>query len=242
MRLLQIPFSHNCIKVRRVLEWKLLAYETEDIHPMNRERVHDLSGQGLVPVLVDGDRTIWDSTAILLHLEERHPDPPLLPADPRLQAECLVLEDWADTAFMALTRRLAYGRTLRTPGALEDLFLPRVGGLRRRMLGAFARRAVRRRFRLSPGQHRRDLGEVRRVARLALDRLAGQDHLVGDQMSLADITLAAMSAPLWAADPEVCEDPWVRRLLVWGRRVLGEELVSYYLRGDVPSGRPKALI
>ena len=183
----------------------------------------------MVPVLVDGDRTVWDSTAILLYLEERHPDPPLLPADPRLRAECLVLEDWADTAFMALTRRLAYWRTLRTPGALEDLFLPQARGVRRRMMGAFAKRAVRRRFGLFPREHRRDLDEVGRVARLSLDRLGGRDHLVGDEMSLADITLAAMSAPLWGADHEVCQDPSVRRLLVWGRRVLGEEYVACYL-------------
>ena len=229
MKLFQLPFSHNCIKVRRALEWKRLPYETEDISPMNRERVRQVSGQGLVPVLVDGARTVWDSTAILLYVEERHPDPPLLPADPRLRAECLVLEDWADAAFMALTRRLAYWRTLGTQGALESRFLSHARGVRRRMMGAFARRAVRRRFGLSPRQHSRDLGEVRRVARLALDRLAGRDHLVGDEMSLADITLAAMSAPLWASDPEACGDPSVRRLLAWGRRVLGEELVSYYL-------------
>ncbi|KAL6128901.1 hypothetical protein ACLB2K_072254 [Fragaria x ananassa] len=39
-----------------------------------------------VPVLVDGDVVVSDSFAILLYLEEKYPQRPLLPADPRLKA------------------------------------------------------------------------------------------------------------------------------------------------------------
>ena len=38
--------------------------------------------QALVPALVDGDLTLIQSPAIIEWLEERHPAPPLLPADP----------------------------------------------------------------------------------------------------------------------------------------------------------------
>jgi len=54
MNLLQIPFSHNCIKVRKALAWKGVSYTIEDISPMDRTRVRTVSGQGLVPVLLDG--------------------------------------------------------------------------------------------------------------------------------------------------------------------------------------------
>jgi maleylpyruvate isomerase len=40
-----------------------------------------LNPQGLVPVLVDGERVLIQSPAIIEWLEERHPTPPLLPAD-----------------------------------------------------------------------------------------------------------------------------------------------------------------
>ncbi|MBA2564471.1 MAG: glutathione S-transferase N-terminal domain-containing protein, partial [Gemmatimonadetes bacterium] len=116
MRLIQIPYSHNCVKVRRALELKGLPFDTEDIAPMDRSAPKRASGQALVPVLVDGERAIADSTAILLYLEERYPERPLLPAESRLRAECLLLEDWADAAFMALTRRLAYWAVLAQPG------------------------------------------------------------------------------------------------------------------------------
>ncbi len=229
MKLIQIPFSHNCIKVRKVLDWKGMSYTIEDISPVQRAPVRAASGQGLVPVLVDGDRAVCDSTAIVLYLEQRCPDPPLLPVSPAERAECLVLEDWADAAFMELARRLAYWHTLSTPGALEDLFFPASRGILRRVMGAVARRAVRRRFRLSERRHRRDLDDVRRAARLAVDRLSGRSFLVGEVMTLADITLAAMSAPLGAAGRRVLRENAVRELLKWGRGVLGDELVSYYL-------------
>ena len=45
-------------------------------------------------MLVDGDRVVADSTAILEHLEERFPEPPLYPADPARRAELRLFVDW----------------------------------------------------------------------------------------------------------------------------------------------------
>jgi glutathione S-transferase len=60
----------------------------------DRSPVEELSGQPLVPVLVDGDETIPDSTAIIEHLERRFPEPPLFPADEARRAEVAVFVDW----------------------------------------------------------------------------------------------------------------------------------------------------
>lgn len=60
----------------------------------DREPVEQVSGQGLVPVLVDGGQVVVDSMAIVRHLEERWPDPPLYPRDPARRAELLVFIDW----------------------------------------------------------------------------------------------------------------------------------------------------
>jgi glutathione S-transferase len=223
MQLIQIPFSHNCVKVRRALELKGLPFETLNIAPMERAPVRRASGQELVPVLVDGGRAIADSTAILLYLEETHPEPPLLPRDPRRRAECLVLEDWADAAFMSLTRRLAYWNALRTPDAIESRFFPGARGLWRRAGGILARRALRRRFRLSEWQNERDEPEARRLSRLAMERLDGRAYLVGDSVTIADLALAAMAYPLRHASPAVRDDASVQALLAWSRRMLGDE-------------------
>jgi len=50
-----------------------------------------LNPHGLIPVLVDGERTLTQSLAILEYLEETHPQPPLLPRDPAARAEVRAL-------------------------------------------------------------------------------------------------------------------------------------------------------
>ena len=86
LTLYQIPISHNCAKVRTALARKHLTYETVDIPPADRSLVRKVSGHGLVPVLRDGDTVVADSTRILLHLEERYPEPPLLPREAMARA------------------------------------------------------------------------------------------------------------------------------------------------------------
>ncbi len=220
MELLQISFSHTCLKVRRAIEIKGLACTLRNINPMDRAPVRSVSSQGLVPVLVDGEAVISDSTAILLHLEERYPAVPLLPADPAARAECLVLEDWADAAFLDVTRRLAYAEMLRRPGAIEKLFLPEARGLARFIKGRAARRAVAQRFRITPGSVARDDRVARRLAALAMQRLGGHPFLVGDRMTIADIALAALASPLEHAGADLRADAGVKALLHWGATVL----------------------
>jgi glutathione S-transferase len=55
-----------------------------------------------VPLLVDDDARIWDSTVILDYVDERWPEPPLLPADPAARAQARLLEELADTRLEAL--------------------------------------------------------------------------------------------------------------------------------------------
>ena len=234
MRLYQIPFSHNCVKARHVLDLKGIDYEAVNINPALRGDVKRVSGQELVPVLVDGEETVSGSTPILLYLEQRHPDPPLLPDDSRQRAECVVLMDWADGTFMARVRRLAYFQGVSTPSRLGELFFPAMPAPARAVAGRIAARILRWRFGISAERNRSDEEAVRAAARTAVDRLAGAAHLVGDRLSLADVTLAAMTAPLQYAGVVVREDPYVQTLLAWGSRVLGDDFSPLEARAALP--------
>lgn len=55
-----------------------------------------------VPVLIDGAATIFDSTVILEYVEERWPEPPLLPRDPAARAFARITEDVCDTQYEAV--------------------------------------------------------------------------------------------------------------------------------------------
>ena len=53
-----------------------------------------MSGQELVPVLVDGELVLSDSPVILEYVEERFPERPLFPSDPARRAELRTFVDW----------------------------------------------------------------------------------------------------------------------------------------------------
>jgi glutathione S-transferase len=94
LRLYRAPFSTNVERVALALAHKGLDVESVVISYEDRSPVIEVSGQPLVPVLVDGDEVIPDSIRILRHLEERHPDPPLFPRDPARRAELDVFLEW----------------------------------------------------------------------------------------------------------------------------------------------------
>src|SRR5215208_7507484 len=94
LRLYRAPFSTNVERVALALAHKALDVESVVISYEDRSPVIEVSGQPLVPVLVDGDEVIPDSIRMLRHLEERHPDPPLFPRDAARRAELDVFLEW----------------------------------------------------------------------------------------------------------------------------------------------------
>jgi glutathione S-transferase len=94
LRLYRAPFSTNVERVALALAHKRLEVESVVISYEDRSPVVKVSGQGLVPVLVDGDEVIPDSIRILRYLEEKWPDPPLFPRDVARRAELAVFLDW----------------------------------------------------------------------------------------------------------------------------------------------------
>lgn len=84
------------------------------------------SPRGEVPALVDDDTTVFDSTIILEYIEERWPEPALLPAGPAARARARMLEDVMDTHYEAINWGLSeivhFGRA---EGALAERMLAR---------------------------------------------------------------------------------------------------------------------
>ena len=94
LTLYRIPFSTNVERVALALAHKGIPVEYVDVDDEDRSPVVEISGQELVPVLVDGDLVLSDSPVILEYLEERHPEPPLYPADESRRAEVRIFVDW----------------------------------------------------------------------------------------------------------------------------------------------------
>jgi glutathione S-transferase len=85
-------------KVLVFLDVKKIAYQIDPIIPfMGDERFSRISPLRRIPVLIDDQVTLSDSSVICQYLEDRHPDPPLYPRDVAARAQARWLEEFADT-------------------------------------------------------------------------------------------------------------------------------------------------
>ena len=91
-----LRFSPYCWRARLALAHKGLEVETVPWRFTEKD-VIAFSGQGTVPVLIDGETTVGDSWAIAVYLEERYPDRPSLFGGPSGVAPTRFVNAWADT-------------------------------------------------------------------------------------------------------------------------------------------------
>lgn len=107
MKLYSGPLSLFARKVEIALAEKGLTYAREMVpftqaegYSPKHPAVLAANPKGQVPVLVDGDLALFDSTLILEYLEDAYPAPPLYPATPRDRARCRMLETIADDVWL----------------------------------------------------------------------------------------------------------------------------------------------
>ncbi len=190
--LYQFEVSPFCDKARRVLHWKKQPYEVHEVSLWQAlTQLRRLNPAGKLPCLEHDGRLIADSSEIALYLEERFPTPPLRPGDPAQRALCHVLEDWADESLYFYEMRLRFGTRENAKRwlpvlaahdaapfrALARAILPRIfsAQLRQQGIGRKPIAAV--------------LADLERHVRAVATLLDGRDFLVGDALTLADISV-----------------------------------------------------
>jgi maleylacetoacetate isomerase len=117
--------SSATYRVRIALNFKGIPWQSVVVDlraPQSAQHTREfraLNPHGLIPVLVDGKRTLTQSLAILEYLEETHPQPPLLPRSPaeRAQVRALALAIACDIHPLNNLRVLNY---LRGPLGHDD--------------------------------------------------------------------------------------------------------------------------
>lgn len=87
--------SPFCWRARLALAHKGLTPEVRAITFAEMDQIA-FSGQGKVPVLVDGQQVVHDSWAIACHLEDAYPDAPTLFGGPGGRAVTRLLNHWVD--------------------------------------------------------------------------------------------------------------------------------------------------
>jgi len=126
LKLYNYPDCPFCQKVRVVLAEKDLEYEKVlvDLRKQDQKTPEflQLNPYGKVPVLIDEDTVVYDSTIINEYLDEEYPIPALMPEDSQGRAQVRTLEDYCDNSFIPPTTVLL-AQALKPEGERDE---PRV--------------------------------------------------------------------------------------------------------------------
>lgn len=90
-----LRFSPYCWRTKMALTHKVLAVETVPWRFTEKQAIA-FSGQGRVPVLVDGEKVIHDSWEIACYLEDAYPDRPALFGSADARGGALFIKRWAE--------------------------------------------------------------------------------------------------------------------------------------------------
>lgn len=99
-----LRFSPFCWRVRMSLAHKGLAYETIPWRYSDKAKII-ATGQGAVPVIVDGETMIHDSWAIANYLEDEYPQRPLF-GNAAARGAALMIKFWTERTLHPLLLRI----------------------------------------------------------------------------------------------------------------------------------------
>jgi glutathione S-transferase len=137
-----------------------------------------------MPALVDDDYKLADSSAIIHYLEAKFPEPALIPADPRERGRTIWFDEFADTLLFACGAKIFFNKVV------APRFLGREGDLS-----------------AAEAAERDELPPL-------LDYLEGvipdSNYLVGDRLTLADISVAGPFANFGHCDVAIDEARYPR--------------------------------
>jgi glutathione S-transferase len=209
-------------KVLAAMELKKLRYEVDPITPFyGNSEFGKLSPLRRIPVLLDGDLALSDSSVICAYLDEAYPERPLLPPGPRDRARARWLEEYADTR-------------------LGDLFI----------WGLFYPKIVHPLVWGEPGDQRRIAKSLEEDIPQALDYLEQElpaEGFLFEEIGIADISIASFFRNSAYAGFEIDGGRWPRTG-AFVERVLAEDCFARLLvfedvqRSSSIKGRRQALL
>lgn len=153
--------SANVQKVIWALEELGLSYRRVDVGGsfggLDTPEYGAMNPNRRIPVLQDGDLTIWESSAIVRYLAARYGSGSLWPAMPEFRATCDQWADWCNTTFQPAWIEV-FVQMVRTAPSKQD-----------------------------PNRIKTCMGQANACFGLLNDQLAGRAFLAGEDLTYADI-------------------------------------------------------
>ncbi|MEA5620613.1 glutathione S-transferase family protein [Cronbergia sp. UHCC 0137] len=197
LELYQWELSQFSEKVRLILDYKGLEYRKIEVTPgIGQVELFRLTGQKQVPVLKDGYKYIVDSTEIAKYLDLEYPERPLIPTDPKQRALTLLMEDWADESigvkgrkalFAAISQDQNFRKSL-LPISTPDILKSVVEGVPSDFLSVLGFGVG-----FTPDVINSAIASLQQDLEILTQLLKDSPYLLGDEPTLADLTVASLS-------------------------------------------------
>ncbi|HTB72727.1 MAG TPA: glutathione S-transferase family protein [Polyangiaceae bacterium] len=193
MKLYHNPLSPNVRRVRLTAAVLGLELEEKKLDFAKGEHKNPeylaLNPNGAVPTLVDGDFVLTESRAIMQYLASKKPESGLLPRDEAGRADVTRWQFWDAAHFSPQLGTLGFEKVIKPMMGLGDPDNAKV---------------------------QEALGNFRRFAAVLDKRLAGKQFIVGNALTIADLTIASSLMYSKQAEAPVAEFPNVQ---AWFSRI-----------------------
>lgn len=198
--LYQFPISHYCEKVRWAMDHKGLEYKLKNLLPgLHLRTTKNMAPKSYVPILIDQGEQVQNSHTIISYLDEKYSNKSLTLGDPELRQQALEWEKYCDVEIGVHVRRYCYHILLDEPKIVIPFFTkggPWWGPLFFKL--SFSKLVPVMRKVMAIDEE--GAQESERRIQQAIDKLhleyQARDFLVGDNFGRADLTAAALLAPL----------------------------------------------
>jgi glutathione S-transferase len=194
------PASHYNEKARWALDWKGLAHTRIPYLPgPHRARIQRISGQAQTPVLMIDGAAIAGSANILAALERAFPERPLLPAEPAARERALGVQRLFDDEVGPAVRTVVFSELLHELGFLCAAFARGQPPLKRALYRAMlplVRPLIASANGVTPENVPRAFARTEQALDETVRLVGASGQIVGDTFTLADLTVAALLAPI----------------------------------------------
>jgi len=226
LTLYQFRHSPFCLKTRMALDAKQIQYHIKEVTPgIGQLEIFQLSGQKQLPVIRDeNDHIVNDSSNICEYIDNKNEINNLFPEDPLLLSQAKLIEDWADTTMASLCKKLLIKSALENPQLRTALIPDEFPSSIREIIDKFPINNVNKlsNFVFS----NKDNIELQKLLEMLSKSLINKKFLVGDNLSIADISISAQlsllkfpssAGPILAGEgcPEFINNPYLDNLFQW---------------------------
>ena len=204
LTLYQFPISHFCEKARWALDYKKLEHRKVTVLPgLHVAKMKKMTGKSNVPVLKHDKHTIQGSAQIIDYLDTVFESNLLTPEDESLKAKASEWESFADNKIGPQVRLVVYHIMLDYPEIVIPFFTqqgPIYGPLLMKKMFPKMKDKMREYMSIDDENAAKCNRELIETVDNLANHYAQHEYMVGDTFSRADLTAAALLAPIVMPD------------------------------------------